>query len=259
MDATAVPAASPAANVELIEGGRRMFGWLRRFHDHSIEGVEHLPRTGGALLVFNHSLATYDTFMLATALYEQTGRLATGLGDDLIFRMPWLKRLAREAGIMPASPDNGLQMLRDGHLVGVAPGGMREALRPSSERYSVRWDRRRGFIRLAIRAGAPLVLAACPAADDMFTVYENRLTKVAYIRWRVPVPLIRGWRPTLVPRPVELVHYLAPPIWPPEYDELRFEQQVDALHAEVVGQMERMLRGQGGRPYAPALRPPADG
>ena len=84
-------------------------------------------------------------------------------------------------------------------------GGMREALRPGDERYGVKWDKRKGFVRLSLRTGAPLVLAACPDADRLFHVYENRLTKLAYKRLHLPVPLVRGWGPTLLPRPVSLV------------------------------------------------------
>ncbi len=242
MRVTEVPAAPPRTPLRVLERSRGLLSLVRRFHRHDIEGVEHLPTRGGALLVMNHSLATYDGFILAAELYERTGRLATGLGDDLIFRVPWLGEQARMLGIEPANPGNGVKMLQAGHLVGVAPGGMREALRPSSERYNVRWDRRRGFVRLAIQTGAPIVLAACPAADDMFTVYESGLTKLAYRRWRLPLPLIRGWGPTLLPRPVRLVHRLLPPIHPPECDSEHLEAQVDALHARVVGGMEAALR-----------------
>ncbi len=235
-------AAPPLASDTVLRLGGRLLGPLRRYHKHRVVGAENVPGHGGALLVVNHSLATYDGFLLALALYEETGRLATGLGDKLIFRTPGLRSLALDMGIVPGEPDAGLRMLRQGHLVGVAPGGMREALRPTSERYNIRWDRRRGFVRLAIEAGVPLVLAACPAADEMYTVYENRLTKAAYYNWRLPIPLVRGVGPTLIPRPVELVHHVAPPIHPPQYDASRFEQQVDALHAEVVRTMESLLR-----------------
>ena len=32
-----------------------------RYHDHRVEGLEHIPASGPALIVVNHSLATYDT------------------------------------------------------------------------------------------------------------------------------------------------------------------------------------------------------
>ena len=45
----------------------------------------------------------------------------------------------------------------------VAPGGMKEALRPREERYRYVGS---GF-GFTLRTGAPLVMAACPKADDL--------------------------------------------------------------------------------------------
>jgi aminopeptidase N len=41
--------------------------------------------------------------------------------------------------------------LREGHVLGVAPGGMWESLRPRDERRQSRWEGRKGFVRLALR------------------------------------------------------------------------------------------------------------
>ncbi len=233
------PRVEPAA----IARFRALLRPLRRYHQHRVVGLEHLPAAGGFLLALNHSMATYDAFMLGLAIHEATGRLPTGLGDNLIFKLPGLADAARRAGIRPASPAHGIELLRQGEVVMVAPGGMREALRPSSERYTVRWERRRGFVRLALLAQVPIVLVGCRAADDMFTVYENRLTKLVYRRWRLPLPIVRGLGPSLVPRPVRLVHRIAPPVVPPVLDVAATDAQVDALHARVSDVMRGLLRG----------------
>ncbi len=216
---------------------------LRRYHRHRVEGMDHIPRAGGLMLVVNHSLATYDGFLFGLAVHEATGRLPTALGDDLLFKLPGLGSVVRRAGIWPASPANGRALLRRGEMVVVAPGGMREALRPSSERYGVRWERRRGFARLALEAQVPIVVAGCRAADDMFTVYESRLTKAAYRAWKVPLPVVRGLGPTPLPRPVELVHRVAPPILPPAFDPAEADAQVEALHRRASETMRRLLQG----------------
>lgn len=230
--------ATPAA-VRLF---RRALEPLRRYHRYRAEGLENIPREGGALVAVHHSFATYDGFLLGTAIYDATGRLPTALGDDLLFRIPLVARACRESGIHPASPAEGERLLREGHLVCVAPGGMREALRPSEERYQVKWDRRKGFVRLALRAGVPIVPAACPAADEIFRVYESRITKLAYRRLKVPVPIARGVGPTAFPRPVRLVHHVGPPLFPPAWDPEREDEQVDALHTRAVDAMTELLR-----------------
>ena len=197
---------APLAHPKLIDRAERVLRPLARYHRHEVRGIEHLPATGPALVAIHHSFATYDGILLAVALYEATGRMLTGLGDDLIFKTPWRRGRARRAGIVPASHENAHRLLANGHLVGVAPGGMREALRPSHERYRVRWDRRRGFVRLAIAARVPIVLACCPAADRLYHVY------------------------------------LAEPILPPPAaGSADRTAQVDALHAQVVARMNALM------------------
>ena len=192
------------------------------------------------LVVLQHSFATYDGFLPALDIYEERGRIPAGLGDDLIFKVPGLGRLAR-THIYPASHENAVNLLAAGRLVYVAPGGMNEALRPSDEKHSIRWANRKGFIRLSIRTGAPIVLGACHGADDIFTVYRSRLTDFAYRRLKLPLAAVRGWGPTLMPRPVQLTHILAEPIYPPALDEAAFDALVQEHHGLVCDRMEALL------------------
>lgn len=215
---------------------------LMRYHRYRVVGLEHVPRTGACLLVSHHTLATYDGFLLGVAIYDHTGRLGRGLGDDRIFQTPLLGPLARGVGIVPATPQAAETLLAQGELVGVAPGGMWESLRPRNERYTVRWGQRRGFVRLALRTGAPMLLAACPDADRVYTVYKSRLTDWIYERAHLPLPIARGLGPTLLPRPVQLTHRLAPLLVPPPYDPAREEAQVEALFQEARDRMQALLK-----------------
>ena len=100
-----------------------------------------------------------------------------------------------------ASHGAGEQLLEQGLLVVVAPGGMKEALRPREERYQVKWSDRKGFVRLALRTGAPLVMAACPKADDLYDVVDSDLTRRIYDQFHLPIPMLRGEGPGgLLPR-----------------------------------------------------------
>lgn len=214
---------------------------LARYHRHRLVGAEHVPATGAFLGCLNHSLATYDGFLFALALHRETGRVAWGLGDDKLFQIPGVASLFHASGVRPASHAHARALLAEGRAVWLAPGGMREALRPSTERYTVRWDRRTGFARLAVLTGVPVVLAACPAADDLYTVYPSALTAWAYRVFRVPLPVVRGWGPTVLPRPVALVHYIAPPLWPPPHEPEREEEQVADFHAQCVARMQGLI------------------
>ena len=228
-------------NPALLEQARKVLRPLYRYHHFQIHGLEHVPREGPALLVVHHSLATYDGFLLGDAIYAGTGRLPRGLGDDRIFQIPGLRELALAVGIVPASPEAGERLLRAGYIVGVAPGGMWESLRPHTERRRSRWEGRRGFVRLALREGVPMIFAAVPAADEIYKVYPSRWTDVVYERLHWPVPVARGVGPTLVPRPVTLTAWLSPPLRPPVWEPEREEAQVDALSAAAKAEMASLL------------------
>jgi 1-acyl-sn-glycerol-3-phosphate acyltransferase len=256
------PTARHTPDPVVLERALKVLRPLQLYHRHSVAGLEQVPLHGPVLMVVHHSLATYDGFLLGLSIFEATGRAPRGLGDDLIFRIPGLGDLGEAIGLVPASPQAGHELLAQGELLGVAPGGMRESLRPSDRRYRVDWDDRRGFVRLALKAGAPLLMAACPKADDIFTVYPSRLTELAYEKLHIPVPLLRGLGLSALPRPVRLTHYLAPPIQPPVYDPEREEEQVEALFAACRRTMEALLyrRDEGvpvfrGAPRVPGAPP----
>jgi 1-acyl-sn-glycerol-3-phosphate acyltransferase len=218
---------------------RRLLAPLERYHDVSVEGLEHIPREGPALCVVHHSFATYDAFLLGKRVIEETGRIPWWLGDDQLFRLPIAASLMSSLNVRPASPTAGMELLDQGELV-MARGGMLEALRPSTKRYRSYWRTRKGFVRLALRAQVPLVLLGVPAADRIFKLYDTPLTRPMYEPFHLPVPALRGLGPTLIPRPVALTGYISAPIQPPVASPDDTEA-VDAFHAELVALMATLL------------------
>jgi 1-acyl-sn-glycerol-3-phosphate acyltransferase len=212
-----------------------------RYHDHRVEGLEHIPTSGPALIVVNHSLATYDSGLLATAIKAKLGRDVWLLGDRYIFKVPVLRDLATAYGFVEGSQHNAESLLPDGELVLVAPGGMREALRPSSQKYQLDIRDRKGFAKLAMRTGAPVILSACPAADDIYHVVSNPVTDWVYNRYRLAAPVIFGKYGTPIPKPAKLVHYLNAPMSPPDNGTDDDPEAVDAFHARLESRLQEML------------------
>ena len=224
-----------------VDGWKKVLKPVRRYHDHQVHGLEFIPQEGPALLVIHHSLATYDGLLFALALHEHTGRMPVALGDDMIFRTPGLKDVAWKSGIRPASPKAGYDLLKEGRLLFVSPGGMWESLRSSDEARTVRWENRKGFCRLALRAQVPIVLIACPAADDIYEVRKSRITDMMYRQFKVPVPFARGRGRSPFPRRVQLTHHVAEPIDPPNHVPANEDEQIDALYETATARMVELL------------------
>ena len=71
-------------------------------------------------------------------------------------------------GVLPAAPDAIATALAEGHDVALWPGGEVDSLRPWSERDQANLAGRKGFVKMAIRAGVPIVpIATVGGADAM--------------------------------------------------------------------------------------------
>lgn len=226
--------------MNIVEIADSLLARIARYHQHSIEGLEHIPASGPALIVVNHSLATYDSGLLAAAVRKELGRDVRLLGDRYMFRIPVFRDLAAAYGFVEGSQQNAEKLLNNGELVLVAPGGMREALRPSNRKYQLDIGDRKGFVRLAVRTGAPVILSACPAADDIYDVVSSPVTDWVYNRYRLAAPLALGAWGTPVPKPARLIHYLDPPLAPPVAGD-DAQEQVNAFHARLEGRLQAML------------------
>ncbi len=125
-----------------------------------VRGLGNIPDDGPVLLVGNHSGGnmTPDTlvFTLAFATYFGVERAFYQLAHNLVLSMPALASL-RKFGTVAASPSNAAKALDAGCALLVYPGGDYEVHRPIWERNRVDFDGRKGFIRLALEHGVPIV------------------------------------------------------------------------------------------------------
>jgi 1-acyl-sn-glycerol-3-phosphate acyltransferase len=207
--------------LETPTGAGRWMSWLgvlARYHRYRIEGFEHMPRHGPALVVGFHAYGVMDMLLLGRAIYRRDGRVVRGLSDKLLFRVPGLRDVATRLGIVAGTPENGLGLLRNGAIAACMPGGALEWSRPTRMRNTLRWGEHRGYARLAIRAGVPIVVTACPAADRAFYVpFDGWTIGEQLQRWlgasrALPLPIGIGLGP--LPLPVRLVQHVAAPIVP---------------------------------------------
>lgn len=217
---------------------------LRWYHGYEVRGLDRIPKKGRAIVVVNHSFATYDIALLFDAIQAGIQRTPRPLADRRFFELPFFDRIPAAFSAVEGKPENASQLLRDEQLVLVAPGGMKEMVRPSDEKYHLLWQKRLGFIRLAISTGSPIILAMCPRADDLYQVYRTPLTSLAYKHIRFPVVLARGVGPTVLPRPVKLVHHIGIPIQPPKPGKTRFaqEEQIVTFHEEVCEEAKALIQ-----------------
>ena len=135
-----------------------------------VEGIENVPREGGALLVANHAGALPpDGPMIAKAVKERHPRpRPVHLVTQTRFNhAPGLGMLLTKLGAVPAHPANIQRLLFDERqLVLAFPEGSSGARKPIRERYRLRPFAADPAIESALRARAPIVPLAVLGAEE---------------------------------------------------------------------------------------------
>lgn len=141
----------------------------RRYWRIRSTGAEHLPGTGGALIVANHAgTLPADALMTRLDVFEHTGRHARELGADLVFATPFVGEYARKTGATLAKGPDADRLLGAGELVAVWPEGFKGLGKPFRERYRLRRFGRGGFVATALRARVPIVPTAIVGSEEIY-------------------------------------------------------------------------------------------
>lgn len=161
-------------------------------------GLEHVPDTGGALLVANHSgTLPLDALMTTIALLDHhpARRHLRLLGADLVFSLPVVAPLARKGGNTLACNADAERLLSGGELVGVFPEGFKGIGKPFSERYKLQRFGRGGFVSAALRTGVPIIPCSIVGAEEIYPMIHNvktlaRLLGLPYLPVTPTFPLL---------------------------------------------------------------------
>ncbi len=194
-----------------IVPAERLVGPLYRAYFRArVQGLDRIP-AGAALYVGNHNggLASPDSFVFVTKLVRDRGieHVPYFLAHDLPINLPGLHQAICLAGGVRASHRNAERLLRSGRKVMVYPGGDLDAMRAHRDRQRIIFGPRRGYIRLALRTGVPLIPVVAAGAHQGFYVIDEgrwlaRLLRLDRLRLEVwPITLSIPWGLTIGPPP----------------------------------------------------------
>ncbi len=151
-----------------------------------------LPKSGPMIIIANHSgFMGLDAVILGHEIKRHTRRLPQIIAHKLWFIRPEISVHVERFGLRPATLASGLELLRQGKILILFPEGEEGNFKPSRYRYRLRRFRR-GFLRLALLTGAPIVPAVIVGAE------ETHIT-LSQIRWARP---LLG---TLIPIPLNVL------------------------------------------------------
>lgn len=129
--------------------------------------IDRLP-LGRMLLVANHAgQLPFDGAMISTALLMEADppRIARGMAEYFIPRLPWLNVALTRSGSLVGTPENCIHMLENEECVMVFPEGVRGINKPFYKRYQLQRFGL-GFMRLALETGTPIVPVGVVGSEE---------------------------------------------------------------------------------------------
>ncbi|MBI4507991.1 MAG: 1-acyl-sn-glycerol-3-phosphate acyltransferase [Deltaproteobacteria bacterium] len=151
----------------------------KKYFRVNVVGLENVPDHGRALLVSNHSgTLPYDGAMIMHAVRRGSPvhRDVRPLVEDFVFHFPYLGTFINRIGGVRACQENAERLLNQDQLVAVFPEGIKGIGKLYKERYRLQRFGRGGFIKLALRTGAPIIPTAVIGAEEIHPM-------VAKITW----------------------------------------------------------------------------
>ncbi len=213
-----------------------------------VEGIDHVPTEGPALIVPNHGggALPYDAMMVQLAVAEEsaTPRRVRMVGTEIFNMLPWVSHLYRRSGGAYAARADADWILSRGHLLGVFPEGAAGFQKPHSEAYRVQRFGRGGFAATAAAHDAPIIPVAVVGSEDVHPIVFSsaalaRLVRLVFPEQRVdeigvflnPIPLPVQWR----------IRFLDPIRLPPDPDRLDVLEAAEATRNAIQHALDEML------------------
>jgi 1-acyl-sn-glycerol-3-phosphate acyltransferase len=221
-----------------------------------IDGWDKLPNRP-VLLIGVHSGGplTMDAWTVALAWWRhfQGKRVLHGTAHDVLMKSPGLGTYFRRMGTISPSSENIQAAFEKGDDVILWPGGEVDAYRKWTHRDKAVLGDRRGFVRLAIRSGVPIVpIATIGGHDTLFVLSEGRgLAKFLKLKERMrsdvaPITLSLPFGVALhltpfqhIPLPSKIRTEILEPVFldadPARADD---EDYVNAMFAKIEGRIQ---------------------
>jgi 1-acyl-sn-glycerol-3-phosphate acyltransferase len=159
--------------------------------DLRVEGLEHIPPTGGAIIAPNH-ISVLDSFFVPCAL----PRRITYVGKAEYLDSFKTRHLFPALGMVPidrrggrqalAALDTASELLEAGELFGIYPEGTRS-------RDGLLHKGHTGVARLALRTGAPIIPVGLQGTDEVMPAGARRpnLFRSVRVRFGPPIEMSR--------------------------------------------------------------------
>jgi 1-acyl-sn-glycerol-3-phosphate acyltransferase len=177
----------PPTLAAAVRAGAPLYDWYFRVDS---QGIEHVPATGAAILVANHSgVLPMDAAMMCLDILRRMDppRIPRAIADHFVPRLPFVSTLFARLGAVSGTRGNVRMLLEQGELVAIWPEGTTGPAKPFADRYRIK-EWRVGFAELAIRHAIPVVPVAIVGAEESWPLAMKLRGLRAFGSPYLPVP-----------------------------------------------------------------------
>ena len=164
---------------EYIDAIRPLFDFMyNNYWRVSISGLENIPDDGRTLLVSNHSgQLPFDGAMIGIGILQHhpASRMMRALYANWFPTLPFVSDILTKTGQVMANDENAERLLMQDHLVAVFPEGYKGVGKLYKDRYHLARFGRGGFVRVALKARAPMIPVAVVGAEETYiSLYKSQ-------------------------------------------------------------------------------------
>lgn len=210
---------------------------MHKYFRLELEGTENLPKKGPAIIAPNHSgVSGIDAMILMHEVEKATGRLPRVMTHHFWFLTKTTAIPANKLGFIEATTQNGIRELKKNQMIILFPEGEYGNFKPSTKAYQLQ-EFKRGFIRMAIKTGAPIIPTIVIGAEEThINLSQFKLTK--FLRGLViPLPL------NIVPLPSKWkIKFLKPLYLPYKPSAVNDRELMREIAEDVREQIQERIR-----------------
>jgi len=225
---------APAINRALALIANTWSAYTKFYHDQTFQGLENIPKDSAALLIWYHGPVPVDYFGLVAKLYARDGRMVNTIVDRCLTALPGYQNVEKYLKASAGGKGYCVDLLENGELLAVAPGGSREAL--FDESYSADWGDRTGFAKVALLTGAPIIPIFTENIREAYCTMSTgrKIWRYIYNKTKLPIiPIYGGF-------PVKLTTHIGTPIRVTQDETAhQLKERVEGAIAEMISTYQR--------------------